>query len=450
MDDITKDVVDAVKPIIEEKAKQFSIENEEVKKEIQDNFNKEIKGIRDSFEQEFKSAKKDLDELGKKIDESFKSRNSVEDITKMMTLKALTRAITRTDSFSEHLREAVKNKKSFIVDFGDVAKGINVYGEASENSLTDTNIFGASDSAVAFDSLFNLLNSDEVKGVSFRDTIIFNYITVSRTSKPIITSSEIVPIPDDENNPLGYGIVKEGGKKPTQKIGITSAKYGNKKIAKHMAFSEESFDDIPQLENVIYTMLFQEFMLKREDVVMKLVDSVNPAHNGIINNSVHFDPNTVGDVVQDPSLSDVILSMANQVSLSENYSYGDSATANVCLLNPSDYLYGLVLKKDADNNLQYEMFRKLMREEFDINVIPTKIIPKGYVFVGDLKKYRFYEYKPYSVRIGWINDMFIHNQFAIVAEGRHIQFIPTWDKRALVYEQIELVKTALSNGPVQP
>ena len=104
MDDITKDVVDAVKPIIEEKAKQFSIENEEVKKEIQDNFNKEIKGIRDSFEQEFKSAKQDLDELGKKIDESFKSRNSVEDITKMMTLKALTRAITRTDSFSEHLR----------------------------------------------------------------------------------------------------------------------------------------------------------------------------------------------------------------------------------------------------------------------------------------------------------------------------------------------------------
>ena len=61
-----------------------------------------------------------------------------------------------------------------------------------------------------------------------------------------------------------------------------------------------------------------------------------------------------------------------------------------------------------------------------------------------MSKYNTTNYMPYTVKIGWVNDDFIKNQFVILAESRFHAFVKKLDEQAFIYDDIATIKTAIT------
>ena len=61
----------------------------------------------------------------------------------------------------------------------------------------------------------------------------------------------------------------------------------------------------------------------------------------------------------------------------------------------------------------------------------------------DLSKYNTTNYVGYNVKIGWVNDDFIKNQFVILGESRFHAFVKKLDEQAFIYDDIATIKTAI-------
>ncbi|KGT09540.1 hypothetical protein NV63_06855 [Elizabethkingia anophelis] len=434
----------------EKNVQEFRVENETTFKEFKEGFEKELKKLSDKNSEEFK----ELAEEVKQMQEEYKSKITT-DVA--VGFKSAFIAITSTDEFKAKLMESKETNKDFKVDIYEVLKafkngeekGLNVYGEASENGVTDTNVFGATTPDQALDALWAFLNADQVARIELDTPFIFPYVSVTQTNKPVFTYSEIVPkIP--VNTYAGYKVVKEGGLKPTQDLAISTTKTKAIKLAKGMIYTLEVEDDIPDWTTMIRTLLAQEFALAQQDAIMKYVDPSNATaqNNGILNNNVGFDATKVMAKVQAPTLIDVIKAISAQVSTTRKYNYGLPGKATVAVINPLTYEYEIGMLKDTQNRQLVETdFRKRMREEYGIEIVLREEIPVGKILEGDLKKFQVKPYKPFSIRLAWIDDLAIHNQTLTIAEGRHIQFLPLLDKAFIVYADIAVIKTALAAGP---
>ena len=75
--------------------------------------------------------------------------------------------------------------------------------------------------------------------------------------------------------------------------------------------------------------------------------------------------------------------------------------------------------------------------------MPYQNMPAGKIFVADMSKYNVSNWVSYSVRIGWINDQFINNEFTMVGESRHHAFVKELDKQAFIYDDIATIKNAI-------
>ena len=64
--------------------------------------------------------------------------------------------------------------------------------------------------------------------------------------------------------------------------------------------------------------------------------------------------------------------------------------------------------------------------------------------VADASVYNVTNYLPYNVKIGWVNDDFIRNQFVILAESRAHMFVKKLDEQAIIYDDIATIKTAIT------
>ena len=80
----------------------------------------------------------------------------------------------------------------------------------------------------------------------------------------------------------------------------------------------------------------------------------------------------------------------------------------------------------------------------DAVIMPSIDIPAGKIFVGDLKRYFITDSVGFSIRIGWINDNFITNQFVMVGESRFHAFVKKLDENAFLYDDINTIKTAIT------
>lgn len=458
MSDLVKEVAEVVKDKTAPLQDSIS-KNEKAIKEVYENVQNIIKEQvkKDDVEKMMNDGFKHLSDQNKAI----ASRNPRETIT----LKTFSSAVMRSPEVLKNLKtigESVKNGRSnieFSIDFKSIAKGLNLYYETVStdnpnltNGLTDTNVFDPNGDQAgltpqerydfAFDQFFNVLDSSMIRGIELRDTFIFPFINLSRTSIPALRWTEYLPV-----NPLGFEIVKEGELKPTQDITLSTSKIGSLKIAKHMMFTEEIWEDLPRLENVVFNLLVQEFALKRQDAILNY-DSANDLEDGIFLQATPFDVNTVKVAVQDPTILDVITACLVQIETSTNYDFGaTSKNVNFVGMNPLDYGYLFMMKKDGENNSQtLAMFDMLQR--MGISIVTDLAIPEGKILIGDLKKYNVWEYQPYSVRFGLVNDQFIHNQFTIVAEGRHMQGMSVLDRKNIIFDDIAVIQQALSDGPV--
>jgi HK97 family phage major capsid protein len=112
---------------------------------------------------------------------------------------------------------------------------------------------------------------------------------------------------------------------------------------------------------------------------------------------------------------------------------------NLVVLNPGDY-HGFLTKKDADNN--YMFLSMTLGGEASIEgmgIIHHRDIPAGKILMGDFKMLNIINYIDYALRVGWINDQLITNEFTMVGENRFFTFVRNLDQIAFVYDDIQNV-----------
>ena len=111
---------------------------------------------------------------------------------------------------------------------------------------------------------------------------------------------------------------------------------------------------------------------------------------------------------------------------------------------PVPFYLQFVAVKNADGNPLYptaSLFN--MVNIGGLTIIPERSIPDGKIFVADMSKYNVTDYVGYSVKIGWINDDFIKNQFVMLGESRFHAFVKKLDEQAFLYDDIATIKTAI-------
>jgi hypothetical protein len=73
-------------------------------------------------------------------------------------------------------------------------------------------------------------------------------------------------------------------------------------------------------------------------------------------------------------------------------------------------------------------------------------VSPNYALVGDLKQFKVDIYEDFSLKVGWINDDLIRNQFTIVAEVRFHDYISTARQQAIMYANAKWIAEQLNGG----
>lgn len=114
------------------------------------------------------------------------------------------------------------------------------------------------------------------------------------------------------------------------------------------------------------------------------------------------------------------------------------------MVNPIDFFIELVSAKDANGLPLYPqagLFNTVTIGGMTIK--PWEKIALGKIFVADMSRYNVANYIPFTIRIGWINDQFITNQFTMVGESRFFSYVKKLDEQAFVYDTIATVQAAI-------
>lgn len=167
---------------------------------------------------------------------------------------------------------------------------------------------------------------------------------------------------------------------------------------------------------------------------------------GIIDYATPFTAGALAASVKTPNLMDVINAGVLSVRNRTNYPGSPRFNPNVTYINPFDFFIQFTSAKDSQGKPLYPTAQAgvvvigntVIKQRFEI--------PAGKIFIGDLKKIMLSSYLPYTVKIGWVNDDFIKNQFVILGESRFHLFVKELDKAGFLYDNIATIKTAITQA----
>ncbi len=217
--------------------------------------------------------------------------------------------------------------------------------------------------------------------------------------------------------------VAEGGTKPLVQHKFQVEYSKAKKAAAYVHLTEEFQDDVPQLASEVRTML-------QADVLRALDDAIQAF---AIANARPYEITGLTGQVPFSTLYDAVWSMWAQIGF---YNF----VANTIAMNTvTDAM--MMMDKSAYNYWTPPFFDRLMALLVDANKIAV-----GFALVGDFSQIRLRMYKAFTLRVGWINDDLIVNKFCIVGELRYHLVISDNRKKALCYNRLSAVQSAITAG----
>lgn len=165
---------------------------------------------------------------------------------------------------------------------------------------------------------------------------------------------------------------------------------------------------------------------------------------GVIDYATPFTAGSLAASVETPNLMDVINAGVLSVRNRTNYPGSPRFNPNVTYINPFDFFIQFTSAKDSQGKPLYPTAQAgvviigntVIKQRFEI--------PVGKIFIGDLKKIMLASYLPYTVKIGWVNDDFIKNQFVMLGESRFFLFVKKLDEAGFLYDDIATIKTAIT------
>ena len=273
---------------------------------------------------------------------------------------------------------------------------------------------------------------------NFRTAVINSMVTTIPTTQASYAYTETLPLSGD------FGFVAEKGTKPNIDLKFETRYAAPVKVAAHMVLTEEAVQDIPNLQAIAYDFLRQKHDLKKEKGIV-LGDGISPNPKGATVFGRAFSAGSLALSVTAPNFMDVVNACITDIYTTHNFTDEMPYMANIVLVNPNDFFIQLVSAKDNQGLPLYPSASLFNQVNIGgVTIMPHEDIVAGKIFVADLSKYNTTEYMGYTVKIGWINDDFIKNQFCIVGESRFHAFVKKLDEQAFIYDTIATIKTAIT------
>jgi hypothetical protein len=266
---------------------------------------------------------------------------------------------------------------------------------------------------------------------------IEGYTTTSNTNSPNYPYTEVLP--KDGN----YAFLAEAATKPQIDFKMETRFATPVKAAAWEKLTEEAMDDIPRMNDLANQILLKKHNIFKQRGIIS-GDGISPNPKGILEYGRAFVPGDMAGKVQAPNFMDVINAAIADMRTTHNYQDEIPYIANVVMLNDIDFFLEVQSAKDTTGRplFNYNPITQVATMG-SVAVIPTPEIEAGNILVADVTKYNVVNYKPYTVRIGWVNDDFIKNQFVILGESRFYGFVKKLDEQAFIYDSIDTIKDAL-------
>lgn len=363
----------------------------------------------------------ELDKLNKTLESiGLKIRSIENEKTNQESIQSLFKSAFGRDGLVNDLQKAYNNNSSL-----EVFKAV---GTVTTGSVTTSS---------GGDALFDMINADQINAMRLRNQFIEDFCTVTRTNKPVYTYVDYLP---KEGNVSFTG---EGGAKTELDLKAEVRTITPKKAAGWTRLTEESITDVPRLESEARVNIFKKYLLRRQNGIL-FGNGMNNTPVGITALAPAFNAATwAGEKKETPNLYDAIIAAKNQIELAANYTDDIDYYPNVVFLNPTDYNAILIKQDDKTYTFSNVNGNKLMNID-GITVVSKKEIPAGKMLVGDFTKLEIINYIDYNVKVGWVNDDFIKNQFVILGEGRFYVLLRELDKKAFIYDDIATIIAGIS------
>lgn len=220
--------------------------------------------------------------------------------------------------------------------------------------------------------------------------------------------------------------IAEGAVKPqTQhifKVEISEAK----KAATWIELTEEFENDLPGLATAVRRMLQNDVMRAFDDAIQaSVIAAARPYEITGLDGKVPF-----------TTLYDAIGAELAQVGF---YNF----IPNTVALNPVTDWTMLMDKNSIGDYLNPPFLNRI-----NALLVDATKVAVGFGLVGDLNQYNVDIYKDFTMRVGWINDEFIKNKFAVLGELRYHNYISENRKKAIVYNQLAAIQSKITAGSV--
>lgn len=394
--------------------------------------------VKNLLGQEGELTKKELKELAEKIDALKENSTSKEVKDELIRLATEFKAFKERGNGNQFENTVKGQIFKFIADNADEIKRIRKAG-AGVIELKAVGVMETA-SATVPDGIPALqgVQSAPPSNVNLRGAIVDSLVSRLATSLASYPYTETIPKDGD------FSFVAEKDTKPEIDFKTETRYAAPKKIAAWIGLTEEVVTDIPGLQSIAYDYLRKKHDLKREDGIL-FGDGIDPNLKGATKYGRAFSAGALANTVTDPNLMDCINAAITDIYTTHNYQDEMPYMANLVLINPVDFFIELVSAKDGFGHPLYPTASLFNRVVIGgVTIIPFENIPAGKIFVADMSKYNITDYVGYTVKIGWINDDFIRNQFVILGESRLHGFVKKLDEQAFIYDDIATIKTAIT------
>lgn len=279
-----------------------------------------------------------------------------------------------------------------------------------------------------------------LSNVNLRDFDVTPLTTNLNTSLAAYPYTEASPKEGD------FTYVSEGGTKPQIDLSWETNYAKPVKAAAWIRLTEEAVQDVVGLQSVATDFLRRKHNIKKSKGIL-FGDGTAPNPKGA---TVYGRAFVAGDMalqVANPNFMDVVNACITDIATTHNYEDEMPYMANLVMINPVDFFLNVVSAKTLDGVPLYPTASLFNRVVIGgVTIIPEETIPAGKIFVADMSKYNTTNYMPYTVKIGWVNDDFIKNQFVILAESRFHAFVKKADEQAFIYDDIATIKEAIKTA----
>lgn len=392
-----------------------AMKNESVSKTELDALKEELKAIEKmATTEQVETLKANIDELAEKLADKSGAE--------------------KTESYETQLKNAlIENHEKIkrIAKDGSGVIEITLKAPVAENITTANGVNTSPPSITG-------VQQASISNVNYRN------LDVTALTTNVSTSLSAYPYTEAKPKDGDYSFLTEGESKPQVDFTWETNYAKPVKAAAWVRLTDESVQDVAGLESVARDLLFKKHNIKKAKGIL-YGDGISPNPKGATAYGRVFSAGTLALAVTNPNFMDVINACITDIATTHNFEDEMPYMANLVMVNPKDFFIQLVSAKDGNGLPLYpqaSLFNTVVIG--GVTIIPEETIPAGKIFVADMTKYNTTNYLPYTVKIGYVNDDFIKNQFVILGESRFHAFVKKLDEQAFIYDDIVTIKESIT------